>query len=1354
MCRQVFFCVLIVVGVLCRVTYIYPLDPRKPVESYLHNAWEIEDGLPQNAVMAIQQTRDGYLWLGTQEGLVRFNGKDFDVFHRDNTGALINNFIRVLLEDGGGTLWIGTEGGGVARFKNGKFTRLRKGADLSKNQVSSFCLYGDGAVLIGTRESGVYIARGDVISPFPLPEKVSVTDILSLHRDHEGNTWIGTNGAGLIKENRRTGIFEIFTTDNGLPGNQVNAIFEDSQQNLWIGTAAGGACIYKQGTFQTFTTADGLSGNNITAFCEDRHGNVWIGTHGKGVNRFRGGVFSVYDSQTGMGLRSDIVASLFEGREGCLWIGTEGGGLERLKDRNFDVMDRDSGLSHHLVFPILQDAAGDIFIGTEGGGVNRLSKGKITVYDTTTGLSSNQVMTMYKDREGALWVGTLGGGVNRVKDGKVTVFTTADGLSGNFIWSITQSGDGAVWIGTNGSGLNRYKDGKFTVFNTQNGLSHDRIAVVHEDSRGNLWVGTYGGGLNLIRNSGDGRITVLDTEKGLSNNIVMCFHEDKDGVLWIGTDNGLNRFKDGKFSVCTRKDGLFDSMAYQVLEDDYGNFWMSCNRGISRVPGKELRDFCDGKIPRVTSASYGKADGMKTVECNGICQPSGCKTKDGKLWFPTQKGAVIIDPRYLRENKLPPPVVIEKVSVDRRPFNPRLSPKLAPGSNSIEIDYAGLSYVAPDRVNYRYKLEGYEDSWVDAGTRRTAFYMNLFPGFYRFRVTACNNDGVWNESGASVSFTLLPYFYQVWWFYVISGFCVAFIAIGLYRLRVRRLKKREEELARLVAQRTRQLRAANEIAQMERKTAETANKAKGEFLARMSHEIRTPMNSVIGFTEMLLETKLDEEQSDFADTISRSGEALISLIDDILDFSKIEAGKLSLEPIDFDPEMIAFDVCELILPRIGDRPIEVLCRIDPRVPPYVKHDAGRFRQVLINLMGNAVKFTEEGEIELFIDVGFEDEERLELRCKVRDTGIGIPPDKRGSIFDVFQQADGSVTRKFGGTGLGLAICKQIANHMGGDIRVESSPGKGSAFLFTAWPAKSGKSPVEKPIMKELTGKRIFIVDDNVNSMEILEHILVRHGMVVITHGGGEGAGRVIRENAASGTPFDLCILDILMPVVSGYDVAGQIRALEPPLSNLPLLGLSSSGTKQTKKYREYGFDGFLPKPVQTKKLLRMIRLLLPGETGAAGKGEKEHELVTPQSLVTGVTHSLKMLLAEDNPLNRKLARFILTKAGHRLDIVENGKEVVERYKAYPAWYDLIFMDVQMPEMDGREATRQIREIERAASNRQPEPGRIPIVAMTAESMKGDYEKCIASGMDDYIAKPIRRERVFEMIKKWVPEKKK
>ncbi|MCP4154417.1 MAG: response regulator [bacterium] len=1325
---------------------------------YIVDAWTTDDGLPQNYIADVLQTGDGYIWIGSQIGLVRFNGKTFHQFDSSNTKAMTTNYVKTLLEDRQGTLWIGTIGGGLVRLRNRKFEPFAPGKDLEDLQVNSLTNLPDGSIAVSTRGKGVYIIKDEKMEHFAMPPHLTVGYVRTLQRDRHGNTWIGTNSSGLIKA--ANGTFGSYTKKDGLPGSRVNAIHQDREGNLWIGTM-GGLCRYNYGddSFEMFAEKSGISNYEIRAIHEDADGNIWFGSSVSGLIRYRQGAFTTFGAECG--LLDSNVTSITSDREGSLWIGTGLSGLNRFRERKITVLNTHAGLAQATIYPIIESPNNTVYIGsTARGGVNRLKKGKITTMDIPADLSNSLILSLFIDKEGALWIGAYGEGLCRYKDGVYKRFTTAEGLSSNFVYCVYGDSSGVLWIGTDGSGLNRFANGEFTVYNKANGLAHDRVVYVLEDSRKDLWCCTHGGGLSRIRN---GKITTFDEKSGLSSNLLYLIYEDKKGVLWVGTSGGgLNRFKDGRFTPIMKKNGLFGNEIFSILEDDYGYFWFGSTNGIFQVSRQQLQAFANGKIERVASMAYGESDGMVTTDCSHLCQPAACKTRDGKLWFPTVRGIAIIDPADTPRNLQPPPVVIEKVHVDTEP-KALGNLVIAPGSKSIEIHYAGLSFIDPGKVRYRYRLEGFEDKWLEAGTRAATHYANLPPGSYRFLVRACNNNGVWNNTGASLSFTLEPYFYQTLWFQLLCGLLVILLGFYIYRRRSRRLErrerehmKREEELEALVASRTtqlktanneleellRSLREANTIAQKERKTADAANQAKSEFLARMSHEIRTPMNSVIGFTEILTHTELGSEQRDFVETISRSSEALVTIIDDILDFSKIEAGQLNFETIDFDPEVTAFDVCDLVRPRIGERPVEVLCRIGNKVPAYIRHDAGRFRQVLVNLMGNAAKFTEKGEIELSVNVEEEEETRLKILCKVRDTGIGIKPEQLESIFEVFQQADGTITRRFGGTGLGLAICKQIAEHMGGEISAESTPGKGSTFSFSAWVDKSKKSLREEPLMKHLSGKRILIADDNANNLEILEHILTHYSMSVVKLPGGTGVIDALHENIADKTAVDLCILDARMPDIDGLELAAQIRKLDSPIATIPLLAFSSS-VKPRKEYKDFGFDGFLPKPVQTRKLLRMIELLLVLDKSSKEENAEDDILISQHTIVEDFKHSAHILLVEDNPVNRKLAKFLLTKAGYHLEMVQNGAEAVETYCSAPNKYDLIFMDIQMPEMDGREASKVIR-------------GKgftdIPIIAMTAESMDGDKEKCFAAGMNDYISKPIRREIVFGMINKWIVKK--
>jgi diguanylate cyclase (GGDEF)-like protein len=774
------------------------LDPKLFITQYGHRLWTVEQGLPQNSVSAILQARDGHLWFGTQEGLVRFDGARFVVFDQKNTPAFKDPRATTLYEDREGSLWIGTKSGGVVRFQAGVFTLYDKSSGLPDNAVRSIYEDQRGRLWVGTESGLSRFEEGRFVSPPGLNARPYVVMAMA---EAEGGLWIGTDGDGLL---RLTDAIEVYTTKQGLSSDHVRSLHAGRDGTLWIGTR-GGLDRFKAGHLTSVRAPRG-AWEAVVALQEDRDGNLWVGTRGGGLLRHNDAGWSAFAEKDG--LSSNLVLSVYEDREGSLWIGTEGAGLNRLRDVNFTSWGRPEGLAHEMLVPIFEDREGNLWMGSYGGGLHRFRRGKFLAYTTQQGLSSNLVFSIEEDREGSLWIGTDGGGLNRLRDGVFQHYGTREGLPNDRVIAILADREGSLWIGTYGGGLCRLRNGEFTTFGRGQGLSSELVLAVSQDKLGRLWVGTDGGGLNVFE---AGRFKAYTTEQGLAHNTVFRIYEDAEGTLWIGTYGGLSRFRDGKIISITRKEGLLDERIFQVLEDDKGSLWMSGNKGIVRVAKKEIDDLAAKRTKSVSFVAYGTADGMRSSECNGNSQPAGWKARDGTLWFPTIRGAVQVDPDRIRVNQQPPPVTIEEVAIDKIGYRSAETPLVAPGRGEIEIHYAGLSFLEPEKVHFKYRLEGFDQGWVDAGSRRVAYYTNIPPGRYLFRVAAANNDGVWNEAGASFAFVLRPHFYQALWFYVLCIIGTLFLAGAAYWVRISRLAVREQRLAALVSDRTRELEQANQM---------------------------------------------------------------------------------------------------------------------------------------------------------------------------------------------------------------------------------------------------------------------------------------------------------------------------------------------------------------------------------------------------------------------------------------------------------------------------------------------------------------------------------------------------------------
>ncbi len=1237
------------------------LDPTKAITQYVHNVWQTDDGLPQNSVYATAQTRDGYLWLATQEGLVRFDGARFVVFDRRNTPELGNNFILSVMEDRAGRLWIGT-GEGVVRYEAGVFTRFTARDGVPAGQVKSLLEDRRGRLFVGTMGGGLARLEGGRFVRESGTEALSTRRVQALIEDRDGVLWIGTEtGLARLRESRLSWLHR----SEGLTHDDISALYQDRAGAMWIGTTGGGLNRLEGGRITAFTVREGLSNDSINAIMEDRDGSLWVGARG-GVNRMRDGRFTAFTTREG--LSSEFVFSLQEDREGSLWIGTGGGGLNRLRDGRLTPWTTREGLTNDFARSFEEGRDGSLYIGTDGGGLNRLKDGRLTAITTKQGLSNDFVERVFEDAAGVLWIGTSGGGLNRMQDGRLTSFTTKQGLANDYVVSICGDHEGGLWVGTRG-GLSHVKDGRVTPLGVKDDLTNDVVRALHEDRDGNLWIGTEGGGLNRLK---EGRITSFTTATGLTSDNIVSIREDRDGTLWIGSrGGGLIRYRAGRFSAIGTRQGLFDDSVFAVLEDGEGRMWMSSNKGIFRADKAEIAAVMDGRRASLTSVAYGTADGMKSAEGNGSSS-SGLSTKEGMLWFGTIGGAVRVDPKHLASNPVRPEVHIEEILLDGRTLDRRAPRAWSPDTRAIELHYTATSFLVPERVAFRYKLEGYDPDWVDAGPRRTAYYTQVPHGHYRFHVIASNDSGVWNEQGDAVAFEISPRQWETTPFRLGLLLLFASVLYAGHRLRLLSLRRRERELVAVVEERTRSLKEEKERteaalldAQQARAEAESANRTKSAFLATMSHELRTPLNAVLGFAQLMRRRAArDPEDLEHLAIIGRSGEHLLGLINDVLSLSRIEAGTVALSPATFEPRPMLEGLVQMLGVRARAKGLDLVLEAGPDLPEAVVGDEGKVRQILLNLLTNAIKFTARGMVTLGARF-----EKGEARFTVTDQGSGLTPAEIRTLFQPFVQTDAG--RKSGeGTGLGLTISRSFARLMGGDIAVESKPGKGTVFTVNLPLPEAGTGATlrHREDRRRVKGfapsdrqPLILIVDDVRENRLLLTRQMRSIGFQ--TREATDGAEAVERFEADHP---ELILMDVRMKGMDGLQATRAIRAAEAARGEtrpVKIIALSASVLDdEIHGIRSSGCDDFLPKPFREGALFEKVAQLLDlrlifedrpapsGEAAAAGALSAERlalvSLAARESLREAVRlgddqlakGAIEAIRAEDLELAEALAR--------------------------------------------------------------------------------------------------------------------
>jgi signal transduction histidine kinase/ligand-binding sensor domain-containing protein/CheY-like chemotaxis protein len=1337
----------------------------------------MRDGLSMSTINSILQDSQGYIWLATEAGLNRYDGYTVRQFRRErgNEHGLASDYLWSIAEDAQGDLWLATEGGGVARWdrRTETFQQFRHDAQqpqsLASDGVRALLIDSKGLIWAGTKDRGL-----DILDPrtgtarhyrhrdsdaYSLPSDA----IGALYTDHEGRIWVGSDG-GL---SRYDAVADGFVTYGEamsaaqLSDLRVRAIREDHTGALWIGTVSGGlARLDQNGNMLTVFRHDAsnsrsLSHDHVWAVLEDDAQRLWIAT-ADGLDLFDRSSDSFvrygHDANNPQSLRDSDAMSLYQDRGGVLWVGTRTGGASHWNPRSWL-------LGHYLsdafngaqIESFADDDAGNLWVGTIGGGLIQIDGrtgrehryGAEKAGGTGPQLSDDRVMALLNDHHGSLWIGTMSGGLDRLDlaNGKLRVYrsTAADAntLPADGVMSLYEDRLGTLWVGTFRGGLasivpatdkiTRYPFGAAAP----NSLSSSRASAIVEDSLGNLWIGTVGGGLNLFERKSARFYAYRRDDRdptSLSDDTVYALHIDPHGDLWVGTaGGGLDRVigtsakpRSVHFENQSGLGGMPSQVVYGIESDREGRLWLSTNNGLARLD------------PRLHSAKlFHQVHGLQDEEFNSNAH---FRSADGILYFGGNHGFNAFSPNLIGSEGPAPPVVLTMASKLNQPLTPQELPgatrplKLAFDDKLITLDFSALDFTSPADNHYSYRLEGFDAGWIDAGTAHRATYANLDAGNYIFKVRAANADGIWSEDSLTIPVHVAP----APWNTLAARIVYFLIGVGVlaYLWRYQRQRRERElhhsrELEHTVRIRTHELEERNQQLQV-------LSRAKSDFVARMSHELRTPMNGVLGMTSLLLDTHIDRSQRRFAEAIHRSADSLLAIVDDVLDFSKIEAGRLQLESVECDLIEILEQTVEMLAARAATKGIELLCDSPPANLPRVKLDAVRLRQVLVNLGGNALKFTERGEVIVRLISSGAADGSLNIRVEVADTGVGIAPESQARIFDEFAQEDASTTRRFGGTGLGLAISRQLIELMGGRLEVSSTPGQGSTFSFElSLPLADPASQMPAP-PRSLNGVRVLVVHENAAARMLLGKTLRAWSARSI-----EVASLAEALSAATGPGYDALIIDDCLIAESmslWQEVRGRLVKGLRTIRLLSFVTLSSSSAAADPL-----LDTELTKPIRLAELHRAL-------TGCSDDSTVLMERTVALKKPAGMLAALhgRILVVEDQPLNREVAIGMLASMGLEVETAHHGQQALDIIQSRS--FDAVLMDCEMPVMDGFSATRALRAREQAGVH-------IPIIALTADVTSAGRAACLAAGMDDHLAKPFRREALHGTLARWLGQRK-
>jgi signal transduction histidine kinase len=1067
------------------------LDPSLDINQYAHTAWKIREGFSKGRITSFAQTPDGYLWLGTEFGLLRFDGVRNVPWDPPAGEHLPSSYIRSMVAAQDGRLWIGTFKG-LASWKDGKLTVYRELVGLTVD------------VLIEDREgivwAGGYAGSIGRLCAIQSGSAQCYGDdgrfglwVASLYQDSRGNLWAGAQ-TGLWRW--KPGPPKLYAMPYPLIGTSSQTLNETDDGSLLIATE-GGIRRLVDGKAEAYSfPGAGPQHFKPLRMHRDRNGGLWIGTTDRGllhVHQGRTDVFSRSD-----GLSGDYINKFFEDREGNVWVATVNG-LDRFRDFAIPTISAKQGLSSAIVWSVLGARDGSVWLGTPDG-LNRWNNGQITIYRrrparrgsgsanqerepnvhevADDGLPDDGVESLFQDDDGRIWAFTERGTAYFENDRFIPVttnrFQVEDGRPRQRhntavlalvapigrLHSLTGDSSGNLWISDQHQGLFRLLGGNVVeqIPWAKLGRKDWAMALLAGPVPGGLWLGFSQGGVAYFK---DGNVresySALD---GLGEGIVTSLSLDSDGTLWAATEGGLSRVKNGRVATLTSQNGLPCDTVFWVMQDDSHSFWLYTACGLVRIAGTEMDAWIANPKRTIQNTVFDSSDGVRGRALTTGFTPLVGKTENGKLWFLPLDGVSVIDPLHLPFNKLPPPVQIERVTADHKTYWRNLSvdassshPRLPPLVHDLTIDYTALSFVAPEKVHFRYKLEGWDRDWQDVGNRRQAFYTNLSPGKYRFRVAACNNSGIWNEAGTFLDFSIAPAYYQTTWFRLSSTAALAILLWMLYKLRVRGIQQRSEQLAVINAKLEAQIaerKQAEEALRQARAELAHANRVSsmGELTASLAHEIKQPIAAAITNANTCLrwlardEPDVEEARA-AASRIVKDGRRAGDIVNRVrLLFQK---DILQRELVDLNE--IILDMKLLLHSEATKFAILIRTDLAANLPP-VMGDRVQLHQVLMNLMMNSIDAMKDVNGTRELTIQSRRGERGEVLISVSDTGMGLPPQHTDMIFNAF------FTTKAHGTGMGLRISRSIVESHGGRMWAADNSPRGALFYFTL-PSEGG-----------------------------------------------------------------------------------------------------------------------------------------------------------------------------------------------------------------------------------------------------------------------------------------------------------